>query len=261
MTKIEVKSVTEFFKVIGEFADRAGPDPLWFRGTGSEKYKLAPSLYRHPSAKTIEKLLDVENRLIERFRQRSVPFLMDRHLSDDWEFLFLMQHYDVPTRLLDWSESAMVALWFALNSKAKDREFASVWTLNPTKWNQKVFEFQSYRGGIMSISDLQLLGYKPGAGATSMNTMPAAIYGTHNSPRIVAQRGAFTIAGSDLTALEETEAARNVDGLLSRIVIMESEVPIMQKQLSQTGFTESMVFPDLPGLARELSSMEGFSNV
>lgn len=261
MAEYEVGSITEFFSAIGDLAESAGPEPLWFRGVGAKRYKLSPSLYRHPNITTIEGLLELEKRLIERFRQRSVPFLMDRNMTDNWEFLFLMQHYDVPTRLLDWSESAMVALWFALNSKASEREFASIWVLNPAKLNRQVFQFQSYQGGVLSISDDQLQGYKPGSNNNPMNTMPTAIYGTHNSPRIVAQRGAFTIAGKDLTPLEDINDVKETPGILNRIVIQDNKISELKKQLTQTGFTESMVFPDLPGLARELSVMEGFSNV
>lgn len=46
-----------------------------------------------------------------RFRQRSIPF-SDRSLQDDWEALFFMQHYRVPTRLLDWSENPFISFHF-----------------------------------------------------------------------------------------------------------------------------------------------------
>src|SRR5689334_1061338 len=86
---------------------------LWYRGCGKASYELKPSLYRHKQSKTIEDFMSMEKLLLARFRQRSIPF-HSRSLGDAWEWLFLMQHYGVPTRLLDWSESPLMALFFAV---------------------------------------------------------------------------------------------------------------------------------------------------
>jgi hypothetical protein len=88
---------------------------LWYRGCGKASYDLKPSLYRHQQSRMIEDILVLEKDLIARFRQRSIPF-HSRVLTDPWEWLFLMQHYGVPTRLLDWSESPLMALFFAVTS-------------------------------------------------------------------------------------------------------------------------------------------------
>src|SRR5205807_197229 len=81
--------------------------PLWYRGCGRVSHQLKPSLYRHKGSNTIEDLMKLEKLLLARFQQRSIPFL-SRSISDTWEWLFLMQHYGVPTRLLDWSESPLM---------------------------------------------------------------------------------------------------------------------------------------------------------
>jgi len=51
---------------------------------------------------TPENVIELETKIIDRFNQRAVPFLhksLDR--KNDWEVLFFMQHYRIPTRLLD----------------------------------------------------------------------------------------------------------------------------------------------------------------
>jgi hypothetical protein len=53
--------------------------------------------------------------LVMRFRQRTIP-LHSRDLSDEWDALFFMQHYGVPTRLLDWTENPFIAFYFAVMS-------------------------------------------------------------------------------------------------------------------------------------------------
>lgn len=75
--------------------------PRWYRGVGdSKEYELVPSLYRHPSEKDPNRLLEYEIDIIERFKLRSMPY-RGRPLRDEsnWDLLFLMQHYGVPTRL------------------------------------------------------------------------------------------------------------------------------------------------------------------
>ena len=107
-----LKSLPHFVEIIQELQKGAG-HPLWFRGNRRVGNSLLPSLYRHPKATKIEELRKLERDLMTRFRQRSVPY-RKRELLDDWEALFFMQHYGVPTRLLDWTEHPLIGLHFAL---------------------------------------------------------------------------------------------------------------------------------------------------
>ena len=80
-------------------------------------------------------LLALEQEMMARFAERARPFHDLRSLSQ-WDQLFLMQHYRVPTRLLDWSENPLVALYFALQSADQTTghlaDDAAVWVLRPT---------------------------------------------------------------------------------------------------------------------------------
>jgi hypothetical protein len=93
-------SFQEYVALIEKYqatADRS----LWYRGCGNVGHALLPSLYRHRTIKKPDEFAQLEQQLMLRFRQRSLPFVA-RPLGDDWETLFIMQHYGVPTRLLDW---------------------------------------------------------------------------------------------------------------------------------------------------------------
>ena len=107
-------TLPQFLQLIEGF-QATTEESLWFRGCGQASYKLLPSLYRHRDAKSLDKVVDLEQKLMIRFKQRSLPYLT-RSLANDWETLFFMQHYGIPTRLLDWTENPLIALHFALMS-------------------------------------------------------------------------------------------------------------------------------------------------
>jgi FRG domain len=95
---------------------------LWFRGEGQkhETSILRPALYRPPrgenaAMKEVGELLNIESRLYEEFIRVGNQLLTEKPVEDeDWDWYFLTRHHDAPTRLLDWSDGALVALPFAL---------------------------------------------------------------------------------------------------------------------------------------------------
>jgi len=199
--------------------------------------------------------------MLSRFRQRSVPFMRAPLRDDDWERLFFMQHFGIPTRLLDWTENPFVAMYFALTSQPADATADSaVWILDPVAWNRKSLDHISYNGGILSVEEGLLDTYKPGAELDDMNTDPLAIYGFHNSARIVAQRGVFTIAGKDTRHMEETYSANDYPAdCLVKVRIANAERAPLRRALFDIGFTHSVIYPDLDGLAKEMKDFFGFS--
>jgi hypothetical protein len=208
----------------------------------------------------VSDLRKLEGALMTRFRQRSLPF-HSRDLRDDWEALFFMQHYGVPTRLLDWTENSLIGLHFALMfsraASTRSTNPAIVWILDPFEWNKTALSHLSYKGGPLATGDEGLKGYAP-ASAT-MGEFPVAMYGAHNSPRIAAQQGTFTIFGSDKSPMEKlVEHGKFPPSSLSCIVINHTRIGSMRKSLLDQGTTESMVFPDLEGLAREIRRQFGF---
>lgn len=265
MANLDTTTVTTFQEYLEQVDQDQNGDlsSLWYRGVGKHTHKLTPSIFRNSAIDNSDKLFDVEKKLITRFEERSVPYLQNK--LDPWELLFLMQHYGMPTRLLDWTENPLIALFFALSSARKNDagiydQDAAVWVLSPSKWNQFVFSHQSYQGGAMSPSELSINGaYGLKSTKENINEIPAAILGIHNSPRIVAQRGSFCIFGKSLDPMEDIFSTRAFDNdALKKLIIPANSIAPLLNKIIWMGITDSVIYPGLEGLARETKRQFGY---
>jgi hypothetical protein len=125
----KVTSLSGFIDRVSEFRKYwCVPDDqeLWFRSESKRHDRiLRPELYRPPagrSLKPIPDLLDIENDLYGEFQRCAVQLLETPPTDEtrDWDLYFLMQHHGAPTRLLDWSDGALMALHFALRNRTTD---------------------------------------------------------------------------------------------------------------------------------------------
>ena len=256
----EPRTFTDFVQLI-EQLQQTHAGPLWYRGTGCARFQLLPSLYRHRTVTAVDKLAKLESQLMTRFRQRSIP-LHSRSLVDDWDALFFMQHYGVPTRLLDWTENPFISLYFAVmsapniqgsNGQPRYSEDAAIWILDPVVWNRHSLRHTSYDGEVLTPGDDSLKSFKPAPTFTGMHKIPVALYGAHNSPRIVAQRGVFTIFGQNNKPMEKIfEDEQFPSDCLIKVVLKRSRIFTFRSSVLTYGVCESAVFPDLDGLAKEI---------
>jgi hypothetical protein len=179
-----------------------------------------------------------------------------REHTDQW--LFLARHAGLPTRLLDWSESALIALYFALKEDSP-----IIWMLNPLELNQL-----SYHPSLGQVHEFPLVWHDPrGAlnpafenlrGAWENDTrgvdLPLAIHPTYVHPRLRSQRSCFTIHGKRKGGLDQLVP----QSILRRYVVDPASRQSMINELTLLGVTDSVVFPDLDGLAAELKERFGF---
>ncbi len=92
------------------------------------------------------------------------------------------------------------------------------------------------------------------------NVIP--LYGAHNSQRIVAQRGVFVIFGSDKTSMRRQFIKNGFpSNCLIKIIFDRSVLPKLLDSILETGITESVVFPDLEGLAQEIRRIFGYGRI
>lgn len=264
MPKISEHTLDSFSKVmqqIEKFQD--AHHFAWYRGVGKAKHDLVPSLFRHPTKKDVDSLHKLERDLAATFSQRSPPFV-PQSFDDEWERMFYMQHYGIPTRLLDWSESPFVAMYFALTSCKRDdannvTDPVSIWMLDPSEWNKVALSDISFEGDILDSKREQVKSYSPKAELDERKNAAVMIFGTHNSPRIVAQRGTFALFGKSTDPMNQqfTKGTFKKE-TLQKIIIPAAVVDDVAKSLFRKGIADTTVYPDLQGLALEMRRQFAF---
>lgn len=260
----EIKSLKEFSDII-ENLNISG-NMFIYRGINNYSHELLPSVFRHKTKTTLDEIFDLEKKIIDRFTLRGIPFVeKGAHANDEWSKLFIMQHYGFPTRLLDWSENPYMALFFSLTGCEKDKTTkaiindASFYILDVKKLNKKSIDKAIYEGEMLSCDDSLLNGHRPSNPITNMNRNPAAIYGYHNNQRIVAQRGVFTLFGSNISSMEKIVSSEGYPAdTIIKYQIPKDKIESLFASLLKIGFTDSVVYPDLEGLALETKRFFGF---
>lgn len=234
---------------------------LWYRGVAQTGFQLLPSIAR--SIDGLQLNAELETVFLSKFQSLATPYIdplptppLPDGVEAYWSWLFQMQHYGVPTRLLDWSRDALVALYFATNltnPSLKPGIDSAVWVLNPVTLNT-AYSFNSFvRPGY--IPNVEEPGFNALFGPDSPPLIipkPAAAIGPLNSTRIVAQRGVFTVfpKQKNLIPLEQFEDSASY---LFKICIASESFNTIQFQLKRYGITNITLFPEIQSVAGEIT--------
>jgi hypothetical protein len=198
------KSVEELIKKVSDFRDRwFGEEPLlpWCRGQERAEWSLVPKLYRSEPDDH-----QIEYEIREEFATRA-PALSDYTKPSEnpelnnWESYFVMQHYGAPTRFLDWTESSLIALYFAVRSNPGNFR-AAVWALDAWWLNRAVIKRDEVLPpadpGTLPADRKSVTAWLPGRFKRArLPGLPVGVLPTHTIRRISAQRSCFTIHGSE----------------------------------------------------------------
>jgi hypothetical protein len=229
---------------------------FFFRGAQDIGHELKPSVFRRDYAES-----DLSHNFrASAFIEQGAP---PHDELDRW--LFIMQHHRLPTRLLDWTESALIALHFALHGNRLDTD-AAVFVLDPTGLNEHVLGQRwfpdrndpNYRYRFLKAfyRHPSRLPWATGVELDKVPNLdlPLAVRPILTHKRMISQQACFTVHGDDHRSLEAIFAAHKKSELLRTIVIPSAAKKAMGIDLKRIGLTRSIVFPDLEGVAEDLVS-------
>ena len=242
MTELIATSVSELLELAKDAEARFQELP-WFRGHADATWKLVPSAHRRDPL--------LETQFAQQFRLRAPAVANCPAHTDHVSWLPLMRHYGLPTRLLDWTESLLVATYFATALQDKD---GTIWVVAPGGLNElTIGRFIPFMHD-PRVEPLitEAFGVKIGD-----NYSPyLAVCAPRSDPRMSAQLGNYTIHRHREPLEDQVEAVH----ALVRISIPSSAKIRLRNELGLLGIRTSSLFPDLTTLAAEISELVVFEN-
>jgi len=211
-----------------------GSKVLLFRGQKEASWELLPGLgrpnYFRPE---IEKF---ESNILNEFKRRAIPFLPKTFDSkSNWEWLALAQHYKLPTRLLDWTENPLVALFFAFEFTKDNEGDRAVWVFGAAE-----SEFADSNNA--SVNPFTL-------GQTKV------FVPNQMTQRITAQSGWFTVHKymQDKKNFLPFNKNATYKSRVSKMIFSNALRDNLLLRLNRLGVNSFSIYPDLEGLSTFLS--------
>lgn len=239
-----VKNLHDLIEETKSFGNSA-----FYRGHHRFDWQLIPAVFRK-SCEGIEWSMLNDFVLRAPVRYANMPDQDDR-----CNLLSLAQHYGLPTRLLDWTMSPLVAAYFATGLQDEDDNNAGIiWVLNAIKLNQLILKRNGLPCFNMSNEEVQEL-VKPAFDEDLISPHKViAVAPSERDIRLFVQQSVFTLHGN-VMPLEEwcrelIPDEKEQKKLIQCACIPPSYKADIRNDLERIGIHEASLFPDLGSLAR-----------
>ena len=242
MKIITVKSLTEIIKLV---TTEYSCGHAVYRGVSdSKKHKLIPSVGRLDTLNNSGLMYyEYERETLTRFKARAYAELKQVP-KNDWEWLALAQHHGLPTRYLDWTESPLVALYFA--------------TKPEINLNGSLKKCNSNGGAIFAFHTCHYID--PAFEPSPFDFKGIGLYyPPHIEKRITGQFGLFSVQEGPTIPFDES-FHENDQNWVTKIEFDSKTAQKIQKQLFLLGIRHETIFPDLDGFSFDLKVKFGTTN-
>jgi len=221
--------------------------PYVFRGLSDSAYSLVSSLVRLDGNFT-----QMEPHLLRNFRKYAHRNIVERDTT--WHWLSLAQHHGLPTRLMDWTVSPLVAAHFATASLDKFDRDGVIWMVNSRKVHRMLpprlkteldhegadyFTVEMLARAVPNLADLDALS-------------PPCFVAFFEPPsiddRIANQYALFSVMPNPTSCLDQWLADH--PDLWRKIIVPAGLKWEIRDKLDQANITERVLFPGLDGLSR-----------
>lgn len=240
-----IENIDDLLSITKELTDNYG-SRIWYRGQANSIWNITPSIQR---LKLNDKETYISNDFYIKVRQ-----VMERTPPKEnyAAWMSMMQHYGLPTRLLDWSMSPLIAAFFATEKYEYQPDVdAIIWVLFPRKLNviagigDFVLPNDAY-----TIQQLLVRAFKKDACIEEQfEDVIAACCSTENNLRMYSQQATFTVHNS----LKELVALCS-DDMLHKLIIPNKRRRYFYDSLGYLGINEGFIYPDMEHIANEIKS-------
>jgi hypothetical protein len=260
MEKTEIRTIEDLLDIVRDIngeerAERdVAPPIVWFRGHAVSDWELVPSIQR------VDDFEKKEAHISNAFYSRVKPITNDTPEKNNVAgWMSLMQHYGLPTRLLDWSASPLISVFFATE---KYREYeasdACVWVFRPRRLNEKEgFGEHIYPVDSRTVHAMLEPGIRPKRQADpdlkeKVGDKIIACASVEHNMRMYLQQSAFTVHNSlkKLTGIMGCEE-------LFKIIIPRGRKEYFSESLALLGIRESFVYPEIEHITNAVKRIYG----
>lgn len=201
----------------------------------------------------------LEEHILRNFIRYSRPYLKTPS-ANEWELLVVAQHHGLPTRLLDWTYSPLVAAYFATLASSESSH-SVVWRLD---W-QRVHRHFDFPALALLIQDLDDLLEKQGRFTPWRlfnNRVDGRCFACMIEPpsldaRIVAQSAVFTLCSEKTVSLDAFLEEHHLGEALTRFIIPLERAADFRDQLELSNVDERRLFPGLDGVTAQMRRYYG----
>jgi hypothetical protein len=249
---------------LGELLDRTTPrtldpasgrlrDSSIYRGVDNNDTRLLTSLDRLGGVERPHSKAHLEEHLLRNFIRYAQPFLKN-HQNNFWAMVVTAEHHGLPTRLLDWTHSPLVAAHFATLPETAEVDRV-IWQLN---W-KLVHERLKLKPVAFLVGDLDELleqhGFKNPwdfLNSKIKKNFVCLLEPPAVTERLAVQSGAFTLSSAKDRPLDALLSEAGLEEALTRFIIPAQKVSFIRDQLDLATISERRLFPGLDGIAAEL---------